>query len=49
MRMRRERGFQVYHPVTFHHGTDGSDAGIMAVIDEGNRGHRDFGAFFESM
>ena len=47
--MRCERGFEVYHTVLFHHGTDGSDAGMMAVIRKGNRGHSDVGAFLESL
>lgn len=47
--MWRERGLQMYHAVLFHYGTDGGDAGIMAVVGEGYRSQSDFGAFFESL
>ena len=47
--MRRERGFQMYHSVLFHHRTDGSDEGIMTVVWKGDWGKRNLGAFLESM
>ena len=47
--MRCEGGFHVYHTILFHHGTDGSDAGLMAVVGKGDGGNGDDGAFLESV
>ena len=47
--MGRERGFQMYHAALFHHGTDSSDAGLMAVVRIGYGGYGDDSAFPESL
>ena len=47
--MRCERGFQMYHTVLFYYGTDGSDAGLIAVVWKRYRGHGDDGTFLESL
>ena len=47
--MGREGGFQVYHTALFHHGADGCDAGLVAVVGIGDEGDGDGGAFLESL
>ena len=47
--MRCERGFQVYHAVLFHHGTNGCDTGLMTVIRIRDGGHGDGGAFLKPL